>query len=211
VAQWISHSKLDSATIPKLHNNTHWVYYTRMLRPLLTVANEEAASPSFFGTSEVLKITGIPANTLNKLVERGSFGIAPSVRIGKGRGSRRVFGTHDIFGVALVWWLTQAGLRSAVIGRVLRQISPAHRNLAANAAGTLLLKHMKTKEPQILTITRRLEARGGKPEQTVSTTVTHHDFGLQRKDSVSIHLIPVGQLFAALMLRLEEIRPGIKV
>jgi hypothetical protein len=182
-----------------------------VLPATLNLTEGDAGSPSLFGTAEVLKIVGIPANTLNKLVERGSFGIAPSVRIGKGRGSRRVFGTPDIFGIALVWWLTQAGLRSAVIGRVLRQISTAHRDLAANAAGMLLAKNAQAKEPQILTIMRHLEGRGRKPPQSVTTTATHHDFGSQRKNSVSIHLIPVGQLFAALMLRLQEIRPGIKV
>src|SRR5215472_15220021 len=72
-----------------------------------------------FETRDVLVLTGIPSIYLNKFIEYRSFGIAPSIRKGSGRGSRRLFSIEDVRGIALVWALFRLGLRSKVIGQVL--------------------------------------------------------------------------------------------
>jgi hypothetical protein len=169
---------------------------------------EASASPSVFETRDVLRLTGIPSTYLNKFIERGSFGIGPSVRTGRGRGTRRLFANFDIYGIALVWWLFQAGLRSAVIGRVLRDVLPAPRNLAANAAGILLAKQAQASEPQVLVVTRVLKSGASgksKPGQRVAVTgASRVNIGDQRS---STHVIPVGHLLQSLTKRIHKFRP----
>jgi hypothetical protein len=91
-----------------------------------------------FESSELVEIVGIPLILLNKLIERGQYGIQANVRAGDGRGSRRLFSDRDLFGIALIWWLYEAGLRTKVIQFVLNQICGGKlRSRASDAAGFL--------------------------------------------------------------------------
>src|SRR5215469_5367253 len=93
---------------------------------------------STYDSSEVSKLVGIGPILLNRFVERGMYGIRPSVRSGKGRGGRRLFSPDDVFGIALVWWLFESGLRSNVIQIVLDKICDAKTGGADQAAKKLI-------------------------------------------------------------------------
>jgi hypothetical protein len=97
-----------------------------------------------YDSSEVSKLVGIGPLLLNKLVERKMYGIGPSVRSGKGRGGRRLFSPDDVFGIALVWWLFESGLRSNVIQVVLDDICGTKGAAAIQAGKTLMGRRILT-------------------------------------------------------------------
>lgn len=100
---------------------------------------DDSNQAQFFDTQQVLQIVGIRAFYLNRFVERSQYGIAPSVRSGSGRGSRRLFSSDDIDGIALVWWLFESGLRSRAIEYVLNQVCGGKLNSKANDAAKILI------------------------------------------------------------------------
>src|SRR5262245_22295598 len=130
------------------------------------VASETSDSlpPYIFESRDVVHLVGIPAPYLNRFIERRSFGIGPSLRPGRGRGSRRLFATNDVFGIAFVWWLFRAGLRSRVIGKVLKNLSrtniPDSTNPAAEIAAYLLSEHWASDYSGVMVI--RLLLQQGK-------------------------------------------------
>src|SRR5260370_5432897 len=101
--------------------------------------------PTFltFDSNEVCELVGIGPLLLNKFVERKTYGIQPSVRRGKGRGGRRLFSPDDVFGIALVWWLFESGLRSNVIQTALDEICRGERGVADQAAKKLIQKKIQ--------------------------------------------------------------------
>jgi hypothetical protein len=102
-----------------------------------------------FDSNEVCELVGIRPLLLNKFVERKTYGIQPSVRSGKGRGGRRLFSPDDVFGIALVWWFFESGLRSNVIQIVLDGICQAKRARADQAAKRLIEKKIQRVRVQI--------------------------------------------------------------
>jgi hypothetical protein len=97
-----------------------------------------------FDSNEVCDLVGIRHLLLNKFVERKTYGIQPSVRSGKGRGGRRLFSPDDVFGIALVWWLFESGLRSNVIQVVVDGVCQAKNAPAEQAAKSLIEKKIQT-------------------------------------------------------------------
>jgi hypothetical protein len=106
----------------------------------MKMSNETQGSPKFLDSAEVTRVLGIPSILLNKFVERKSYGIHPSIRSGEGRGSRRLFSEADVHGLAMVWWLFEAGLRSESIQQVLNDICGAERKGIANLSAEILLR-----------------------------------------------------------------------
>ena len=49
-----------------------------------------------FESGEISRALGMKLLYLNKFIERGLYGIHPSVRVGKGRGRRRLFSRNDV-------------------------------------------------------------------------------------------------------------------
>lgn len=123
--------------------------------------------PTFltFESSEVCELVGIGPFLLNKFVEGKTYGIQPSVRRGKGRGGRRLFGPDDVFGIALVWWLFETGLRSGVIQYVLNEICAPAKGVASEAAKKLVRRKIQT--VLVLGKPRRMDPRLKMPRHTV--------------------------------------------
>lgn len=158
-----------------------------------------------FETGELTDLVGINPIYLNKFIERERYGIKPSIRIGKKRERRRLFSTEDVFGVALVWWLFEAGLRSQVIQFVLDQICKV-RKAPANLAAKKLLEH----KIQVLVVRRERrtgeDAEAEYPEQKVALVTGSRTARLLDADSTtSILFVPVGNLFSALMEEIEAL------
>jgi hypothetical protein len=156
-----------------------------------------------FESSDVVEVVGIRPIYLNKFVERRLYGIEPSVRSGEGRGSRRWFSLDDVFGIALVWWLFEAGLRTEVIKRVLREVSKSSKDDANLAAKSLMKSGV-----DCLTVTRDLRLAGNKQQRTPQD-VQGVDFSdaqekLSELGNQSIYVLPVRSLFADLLARLKD-------
>lgn len=147
-----------------------------------------------FESAEVMEIVGIKPNYLNKFVERRLYGIVPSDRMGTGRGSRRRFTTEDVFGIALVWCLFEAGLRAEVIKRVLRDVGHTKK-----AGANLAARKMREQGADFLLVerqTRSNEHTHKWPVQTIS--VLDHEQILKRLADTGTNsslVIPVGRLF----------------
>ncbi len=156
-----------------------------------------------FETSEVIELVGIRPNYLNKFVERNLYGVVPSDRTGEGRGSRRRFTLEDVFGIALVWWLFEAGLRSEVIKRVLRDISGS-KKANANLAATKLRQH----RADLLIVKRETRSHKEKqkwPQETVVMLAHGEIAKMVAKGGRHSHLIlPIGELLADLNKEIER-------
>jgi hypothetical protein len=177
-------------------------------------ATEIGSNPSVFETRDVLQLTGIPLPYLNKFIERGIFGIGPSIRTGHGRGSRRLFGTNDVLGIALAWWLFRSGLRSRIISQTLRDLLPrgdshaSRLDAANNAAGVLLNKQIRDQQIQTLVITRQLNTSKKRNESSEQTVALQSISRIPATpDSSSVHSIPVGNLLEQLMAKIQSFRP----
>ena|SRR5712691_11334597 len=156
--------------------------------------------PAFltYDSNEVCELVGIGPLLLNKFVERGTYGIRPSVRSGKGRGGRRLFSPDDALGIALVWWLFESGLRSGVIQVVLDEICRPTKGVASAAAKKLVGQHIKT--VRIRTQPRRMH-RGMKLPRYMVQLITQENPNVARQ---SIELeISVGWLYSNLLGKMK--------
>jgi hypothetical protein len=148
------------------------------------------------GSTGVADLVGIQATLLNKFVERKQYGIEASIRQPGGRGKERLFGEEDVYGIALVHWLFESGLRSQVIQRVLNQICGRKLDSKANDATARLLE-LKT---EAVAIIRQVRAAGNakEPEQTTRLCDLGQAAQLVRDGTGSVLIIPVGKQFASL-------------
>jgi hypothetical protein len=126
--------------------------------------------PEVFESREIELFLGMPLNFLNRLVERGLHGIKPSLRSDVKTGGRRWFSTEDVFGIALVYWLFEAGLRAgsgkkrtSVIQNVLDEIV-GKRDATANDAA----KRLGEAQMAMLVIIQQLYPD---PEDLISRTL----------------------------------------
>jgi hypothetical protein len=155
-------------------------------------------------TMEVSSLLGIPPILLNKFVERGSYGIVPSIRSGKGRGSRRRFSQDDLFGIALVWWLFEAGLRTQAIQYVLNQMCGGRLGSKANDAARIVIE----RKAELLMIKRspRKEVGAEYPEQRVLLTdagrISEQFKGLETE---TLLVLPVGKLYSRLKVDMQRL------
>ena len=155
-----------------------------------------------FESGELTNLVGIKPFFLNKFMERSLYGIRPSIRQGKVRERRRLFNREDVFGVALVWWLFESGLRSPAVQFVLNQIDRCRAAKANSAARKLLAQ-----KAQFLVVRRE-------PRSTKDQGAKHPKQGVQVADrsqvvrmitaesAASMLVIPVGKLYSALTKRI---------
>jgi DNA-binding transcriptional MerR regulator len=75
-----------------------------------------------FGTEEVASILGLKEWRVVRFAQSKGYGITPAFVQASGSGSRRLYNVENVCEMALAAWLTEAGLRIDVIGRVLQQV-----------------------------------------------------------------------------------------
>jgi len=78
--------------------------------------------PEIFVTSQISKLLRVPEWRIIKFVGGKEYGIAPALAQAAGTGTRRLYDLENVCELALAWWLFQAGLRSDVVGWILRQV-----------------------------------------------------------------------------------------
>jgi DNA-binding transcriptional MerR regulator len=141
---------------------------------------------------------------LNRFVERKLYGIEPSIRSGKGRGSRRWFSLEDLMGIALVWWLFESGLRTEVIKRILRVLGKSQKAYSKRAASSL-----RQSGAEVLIITREPRLADSKEQRTPQVIVTGDSSRinqvLKEFDGKSLQLLPVANLFASVTSRITSV------
>ena len=98
------------------------------------------------GTKQVAEMLGIPEWRVKNFTEGERYCLPPAHRIGKGRGSRRLYGWEDIFRIGLAEKLVNAGFAAEAVGRAVTTIP--HSLVAKYAAmcrgeskGLLKMKH----------------------------------------------------------------------
>lgn len=156
-----------------------------------------------FESSDVTDLVGVPPATLNTYVERRQFGIVPSVRSESGRGGRRIFSEADVFGIGLVWWLFESGLRSQTIQLVLDQTKESPRKSTANDAAGYLVESKKT----ILVVARSPRKDAKKAEcQKIHLLYSFGELKFDSKSANSVLFVPIGNLFARLEKAIADFR-----
>src|SRR5690349_11189515 len=159
--------------------------------------------PAFltYDSNEVCELVGIGPLLLNKFVERKTYGIQPSVRSGKGRGGRRLFSPDDVFGIALVWWLFESGLRSGVIQEILNQVCAPAKRIANEAAKKLIGR--KTQVVRVRAQPRRMH-RGLKLPRYSVQLIAEEKPNVVRSASIELE-IPVGYLYSILLGKMKNL------
>lgn len=151
----------------------------------------------------VERLVGITPLYLQNFVQRGSYGIRASVKPGKVRSQRRLFSRDDVFGIALVWLLFEAGLRGEPLARVLNDITKtkkANANLAAK-------KLLESKTDYLLIVRKPrgpAKTPQDKPEQRVKPIKQSELAGaVEHGLTADLLIIPVGPKFEDIRKRME--------
>ncbi len=160
-----------------------------------------------FESGQVVALVGIRPFYLNKFIERKLYGVRPSFETGQVRKVRRKFSADDVYGIGLVWWLYESGLRSKAIKRVLRGIAGTKKSDTNEAAR--LLRENKTEVLAIVRHRRTAKSLKSDPDQIVQrTNLSGVSQLLREKQTASVSVIPVGVLFAELSEAMEPSQKG---
>ncbi len=153
-------------------------------------------------TSDVVeRLVGIRPLYLNNFLQRGLYGVKASVQQGKLRVKRRIFSREDVFGIALVWMLFEAGLRTDPIRRILRTLGGTKKADANFTAQNLLESGAEyiavIREP-------RRPRQEGEPSPEIRTA-EKADLAqiVERNPTANLLFVPVRQKFEEIQKRLE--------
>jgi hypothetical protein len=83
---------------------------------------KKKGKPELYGTRQVAAILDIPEWRVKNFSEGEAYRLPPSVRVGSGRGSRRLYGWADIFRIGLADRLVKCGFTPESVGRAVREI-----------------------------------------------------------------------------------------
>jgi len=149
------------------------------------------------------RLVGITPIYLQNFVSRGLYGLRASVIPGKVRAQRRLFSQEDIFGIALVWLLFEAGLRSEPITRVLNDIAGT-KKANANLAAKKLLESQADYLVIIRSARTPTKTLQEKPGQIVKTSCQLELVAaIEQSPSADVLVIPVGAKFQDVSKRLQ--------
>jgi len=97
-----------------------------------------------FTMGQTARILNAPIWRVQKLLESPTFQISPSGQTGKGKGSRRLFSTGDIYRVGLALYLLLDGFTFKLVAEVLQGIEDEELFEPHNRFG-ILMRRDKTK------------------------------------------------------------------
>jgi len=75
-----------------------------------------------YGTRQVAAILDIPEWRVKNFSEGEAYRLPPSVRVGSGRGSRRLYSWEDIFRIGLADRLVRFGFTPEAVGQAVREV-----------------------------------------------------------------------------------------
>jgi hypothetical protein len=158
--------------------------------------------PQVYETRDIIGLLQVEPNFLNKLVERRLYGIKPSIKAGRNRGSRRWFSRADVLGIAFVWWLFQAGVRAGA-GRARESIVQAVIDEVCGKPGSTANKAAKliSDLTKMLVIVRQPHVpKPSRESQRVELINNEHELSnlLKKYPYAFCLIVPFGSLFADL-------------
>lgn len=155
-----------------------------------------------YGIMDLARLIGIQPTLLNKFIQRGKYGLDASAKSGSGQGRERRFADQDLYGVALVYWLFESGLRSETIQYVLNQICSGKLNSRANDAALNLLRS----GGEALVVTRLPRTGYAKhPEQKTRLVRPDEATRIVRENHTSsVLVVPVKNLFIGLQAKMRK-------
>ena len=75
-----------------------------------------------YGTSEVARILRMPEWRVKNFTEGAAYRLPPALRVGSGRGSRRLYSWQDIFRLGIADELVKFGFTPESVGAAIREI-----------------------------------------------------------------------------------------
>jgi hypothetical protein len=88
----------------------------------MTKTEAEADESRLYGTKQVAELLGIPEWRVKNFAEGEAYGLAPSQKVGSGRGSRRLYNLADVLRLAVANELVKCGFTAEAVGRAMREI-----------------------------------------------------------------------------------------
>jgi DNA-binding transcriptional MerR regulator len=155
-----------------------------------------------FSTEKAARLLGLEPWRVIKFAQSKEYGITPSLGDAAGSGSRRLYSLEDICQIGLAVRLLETGLRSKVVGKVLRQVretgklstrlheSEASLSLAIYRIPEIGKPLDEKRRQRVAFITNKVEALKGATAQ--------EDF----------ILVPLGSLFTRMNEKLSELQGG---
>jgi hypothetical protein len=88
-----------------------------------------SSSGALFGRSDVARLLNIPEWTLANFADRRyPYGLAPSVRGGRGRGKKGLYSLADVYKIATAYRMFLGGLDAQTIGAATQELFPKNRD-----------------------------------------------------------------------------------
>jgi hypothetical protein len=164
----------------------------------------KSREPLSFGVMDIARLVGIQPTLLNKFIQRGKYGIraSASTETRPRRGKERHFAREDVYGIALVYWLFESGLRSEAIQYVLNQICNGRLHSHARDAASKVPRRPN----DMLVIAREPRMGYAKyPAQSVDFLDARFVAAIVNENQTGLYLvIPVGRLYASLREQMED-------
>jgi DNA-binding transcriptional MerR regulator len=87
------------------------------------MAKRKLRPEKLYGTKQVAEFLGIPDWRVKNFSEGKTYGLAPTQTLGRGHGSRRLYGEADIYRLAIASELVNLGFGPEVVRHALSKIS----------------------------------------------------------------------------------------
>ncbi len=150
-----------------------------------------------FSTEQVANLLGLDTSDKWRVIKftmTRDYGISPSVRLPSGSGTRRLYDLEDVLRFALALRLQETGLRSKVIGKVIKQL------------GSRLSSRLGSKRLEYFLAIVRSPKTGAllseKRQQKVYRVNGIEEANRKRGQKDDLILIPIGSMFADIKRRL---------
>jgi hypothetical protein len=151
-----------------------------------------------FTTEKIARVLDLPEWRVVRFAQVPGFGIRPEWGEATGPGSRRLYSLENVCQIALAWWLLQAGLRVAVIGRVLKQMhKQGGLSHLLNLRGNQVLS-------TYLGVIRGPKGKTASQDAVYIHNWEHLENAVTSEPFKSVLVIPIGLSFHQLRMSLEE-------
>lgn len=87
------------------------------------VKGSRAKAPELFSTRQVAEMLGIEMWRVKNFSEGEAFRLPPTMLVGKGRGSRRLYDRRDVYRILIAHEMTMLGFTPQAVGAAIREIA----------------------------------------------------------------------------------------
>jgi hypothetical protein len=180
---------------PDTYNNFH-------IQRMSSEKNISAEAIKAFTSTDIADLlVGITPIYLNSFLQRKLYGITASISDRHGEKRIRIFDEDDVRGIALVWMLFEAGLRTQPIRRILNELAGTKKAVARTTAEILFRSRVEyivvVREP------RRPRAKGD-PQVKITTAKKSDLPGLIAENpTANVLVVPIGAKLNDIRIRVQ--------